>query len=57
MHKDIVKIMIKGKRGLIFDNVIVRSRNGIDKLSFQIDTDEANAAGVVVKSKGFLIYG
>lgn len=41
-----IKIQAGTTRKVIFDNVIVRSRKNIDKLSFQIDTDEANAAGV-----------
>lgn len=40
----IVSMKIKGSRGLIFNNVIVRSGPG-HKKSFQIDTDEGNACG------------
>ncbi|MFA6553409.1 MAG: phosphate propanoyltransferase [Patescibacteria group bacterium] len=43
---DVISICIPGVRGLVFHNVIVRSRAGIDELSFMLDTDEANAAGV-----------
>jgi len=39
-----VSMGIKGPRGLIFNNVIVRSGAG-HKKSFQIDTDEGNACG------------
>ncbi len=42
----IVSMKIKGPRGLIFNNVIVRSGPG-HKKSFQIDTDEGNACGWV----------
>jgi putative phosphotransacetylase len=40
----LVSMKIKGSRGLIFNNVIVRSGPG-HKKSFQIDTDEGNACG------------
>ncbi|MEK6875575.1 MAG: phosphate propanoyltransferase [Nanoarchaeota archaeon] len=49
-----VKIRVKGKRGLIFENVIIRAGKR-HKLAFQIDTDEANAAGINKKSYGELI--
>lgn len=42
----IISMKIKGPRGLIFNNVIVRSGPG-HKKSFQIDTDEGNACGWV----------
>ena len=53
--KQIVAIEISGTRALIFNRVLVRSRKGLDKLSFQIDVDEANAAGVTSGCKGKLI--
>lgn len=40
----VISMKIKGSRGLIFNNVIVRSGEG-HKKSFQIDTDEGNACG------------
>lgn len=40
----LVSMKIKSPRGLIFNNVIVRSGEG-HKKSFQIDTDEGNACG------------
>ncbi len=43
---EVISIRVGGSRGVTFDNVVVRSRAGIDELSFMIDTDEANAAGV-----------
>jgi putative phosphotransacetylase len=42
----LVSMKIIGSRGLIFNNVIVRSGLG-HKKSFQIDTDEGNACGWV----------
>jgi len=45
-HKDIVSVRTKGERAVIFNEVVVRSRKGKDEMSFQLDTDEANAAGV-----------
>ena len=49
-----VKIKIKGERGLVFDNVIVRISEKF-KNSIHLDTDEANAAGVSHLGKGELI--
>lgn len=54
-HGDKVSIAIDGPRSLIFKNVLVRSRDRKDKLSFQIDTDEANAAGVGKDAKGYIV--
>lgn len=42
----IVNVRVKGRRGLIFDNVIVRVRPDF-VWRMHIDTDEANAAGIV----------
>jgi len=42
----IVSIKTTGTRPIIFQNIIVRSNKNKDNLSFQIDTDEANAAGI-----------
>jgi len=55
--KDLQVISIKtsGQRSVIFNNVIVRSREGIDTLSFMLDTDEANAAGIVDNQFGEII--
>ncbi len=50
----LVAMEIKGPRGLIFNNVIVRSGPG-HKKSFQIDTDEGNACGLVAGMKADLI--
>lgn len=43
--KDIVKIKFEGERGVIFDNVLVRSGNG-HECEIHLDTDEGNAAGL-----------
>lgn len=45
VDKQMVSIKIPGERGLIFDNVLVRSGDGHDR-EVHLDTDEANAAGV-----------
>lgn len=44
--RDNIKIRTKGKRPLIFEDVTVRVVKDASKTAFQIDTDEANAAGV-----------
>lgn len=49
-----IKIKTEGLRGLIFENVIVRVSDNY-KLSFQIDTDEANASGIINGSEGEII--
>lgn len=48
---DFVSVKVKGDRSLTFNNVYVR----VDKtynLSMHIDTDEANAAGIIKKGEG-----
>jgi putative phosphotransacetylase len=45
-HGDRISIKITGQRPLTFHDVYVKSREGWDELSFMIDTDEANAAGL-----------
>lgn len=45
-HLDVISIQTTGQRSVIFNNVVVRSRAGVDKLAMHIDTDEANAAGI-----------
>lgn len=54
-HLDNIKIRTNGMRGLIFDNVVVRSREGKDELAVHLDTDEANAAGVKHGDQGWLV--
>lgn len=43
--KQMVSLKVPGERGLIFDNVLVRSGPGHEK-EVHLDTDEANAAGL-----------
>ena len=53
-ENDVVKVKVKGERGLIFENVAIR----IDKnysLAMHIDTDEGNAAGIDKVGEGELI--
>lgn len=52
-HSQDISIKTNGTRPVIFNNVEVRSRD-IDKLSFMIDTDEANAAGIANGDKGVI---
>ena len=49
-----VKIRVNGKRGLVFDKVIVRVNEKF-KNSIHLDTDEANAAGVEHLAKGEVV--
>jgi len=42
--KEIVSIKIEGERGLVFNNVLVRSGDGHSR-EIHLDTDEGNAAG------------
>ncbi|MCD6283817.1 phosphate propanoyltransferase [bacterium] len=53
-ENDVVKVKVKGERGLIFEKVAIR----IDKnytLTMHIDTDEGNAAGIDKIGEGELI--
>ena len=43
--KDVVSIKFEGERGLIFDQVLVRSGEGHER-EIHLDTDEGNAAGL-----------
>lgn len=43
--KDVVSVKIEGKRGLVFDNVLVRAHETF-ALEFHLDIDEGNAAGL-----------
>jgi len=51
---DNVKLNILGERGLIFDQIVVRISNRVEK-GIEIDTDEANAAGIPTGGNGELI--
>lgn len=53
-ENDLVSVRIKGKRGLIFNNVLVRVYDGF-KTFMHLDTDEGNACGIVKKAQGELI--
>ena len=54
-HLDLVSVKTLGQRSVLFEQVVVRSRENIDELAFMIDTDEANAAGVKTGDQGELI--
>jgi len=43
--KEIVKVKFEGERGVIFDNVLIRSGDG-HEAEIHLDTDEGNAAGL-----------
>ena len=43
--KELVSIKFEGERGLVFDNVLVRSGEGHER-EIHLDTDEGNAAGL-----------
>ncbi|SCZ77076.1 phosphate propanoyltransferase [Acidaminobacter hydrogenoformans] len=43
--KDIVSVKVEGKRGLVFDNVLVRVHQNY-ALEMHLDIDEGNAAGI-----------
>ncbi len=49
-----VEVEVKGKRGLVFKNVLVRINEEYDK-SMHIDTDEANAAGIEKEGEGEIL--
>jgi propanediol utilization protein len=53
-NNQIVKIKILGKRGLVFDNIIVRT-NPKFRLSVHLDTDEGNSAGISGKTFGEIV--
>lgn len=52
--KDIVSIRFGGERGVIFENVLVRSGEGHES-EIHLDTDEGNAAGLSNGSVGEII--
>lgn len=54
-HHQRVSIAVKGPRAVRFDNVIVEARPGVDRESFMLDTDEANAAGIVGGERGVIL--
>lgn len=52
--KDVISIKIGGERGLVFDEVLVRSGDKHEK-EIHLDTDEANAAGCEPSTEAELI--
>ncbi len=54
-HGDLISIKTKGLRSVTWHNVYVQSRAKIDELSFMLDTDEANAAGLTGGEQGVII--
>lgn len=52
--KDIISIRVEGERGLVFNNLLVRSGEGHER-EIHIDTDEANGAGCGPDSVGILL--
>lgn len=54
-HGDVISVKTFGTRPVTFHGVAVRSREGTDKLSFMLDTDEANAAGLRGGEKGEIV--
>lgn len=53
-HKDVVSVLVRGKRALLFGNVIVRVKDGYN-MCVHLDTDEGNAAGILKKGIGYLL--
>ncbi len=51
---DFVSLKIKGKRALIFNNILVRIDKNFKKV-VHLDTDEGNAAGIIKKGEGTLL--
>lgn len=49
-----ISVKIEGERGIVFNNVEVRTGDGY-LLSMHIDTDEGNAAGINKKSEGVIL--
>ena len=50
----IVRVAVKGKRAVVFENVVVRVL-GDYVFRMHVDTDEANAAGIDSNSRGVII--
>ena len=51
---DIVSVQVEGGRAIIFENVIVRTKDDYD-FSMHIDTDEGNAAGINKIGEGYIV--
>jgi putative phosphotransacetylase len=54
VDKQMISIRFDGERGLVFDNVLVRSGEGHDS-EIHLDTDEGNAAGLKSGDLGEII--
>ncbi|EKD56666.1 MAG: hypothetical protein ACD_58C00122G0003 [uncultured bacterium] len=54
-HDQLISIKTDGIRSVVFNNVAVRSRYGEDVLFFQLDVDEANAAGIKNGGEGEIV--
>ncbi|MCG7851583.1 MAG: phosphate propanoyltransferase, partial [Methanosarcinaceae archaeon] len=52
-NRDVVRVGIRGERGLIFGDVVIRIDPNF-RLDMHIDTDEANAAEISVGASGFI---
>jgi len=53
-NNDVVSVKVPGERGLVFDNVVARIKDGY-KLCMHIDTDEGNAAGINKIGEGTIL--
>ena len=53
-ENDLVSVRIKGKRGLVFNNVLIRLHEDF-KTFMHLDTDEGNACNITRKGQGDLI--
>ncbi|MEW6407853.1 MAG: phosphate propanoyltransferase [Patescibacteria group bacterium] len=53
-NSDLISVKAEGERGLVFANIVVRVDKNF-RLACQLDTDEANAAGVRQGDFGILI--
>lgn len=54
VDKQMVSIRVGGERGLVFDNVLIRSGEGHER-EIHLDTDEGNAAGLSNNDLGEII--
>jgi len=54
-HKQIISVLVKGKRSVLLKNVVARVHPEYN-LCVHLDTDEGNAAGILKKGLGYLIY-
>lgn len=50
---EIISVLIKGKRAVIFGGVVVRVNEKFN-CCLHLDTDEGNACGITKKGRGFL---